>query len=91
MVQLFALREARFDLVRRLAAEGVQLVSGSDAGVAFNTFADYPGPPGHPCPNRAPFCGCTRPCGGMAHPADTMAVGRCRIVIANDARVVCNV
>lgn len=43
VAQLFALREARFDLVRRLAAEGVQLVSGSDAGVAFNTFADYPG------------------------------------------------
>jgi imidazolonepropionase-like amidohydrolase len=42
VAQYFALREARFDLVRRLAADGVQLVSGSDAGVAFNTFADYP-------------------------------------------------
>jgi imidazolonepropionase-like amidohydrolase len=42
VAQLFALQEARFDLVRRLAAAGVQLVSGSDAGVAFNTFADYP-------------------------------------------------
>jgi imidazolonepropionase-like amidohydrolase len=42
VAQYFALREARFDLVRRLAAEGVQLISGSDAGVAFNTFADYP-------------------------------------------------
>jgi imidazolonepropionase-like amidohydrolase len=42
VARYFALREARFDLVRRLAAEGVQLISGSDAGVAFNTFADYP-------------------------------------------------
>lgn len=34
---------ARFDRVRRLVEQGVQLVSGSDAGVSFNTFADYPG------------------------------------------------
>jgi imidazolonepropionase-like amidohydrolase len=29
--------------VRRLVDQGVQLVSGSDAGVSCNTFADYPG------------------------------------------------
>jgi len=34
---------ARCDRVRRLAEQGVQLVSGSDAGVSFNTFTDYPG------------------------------------------------
>jgi imidazolonepropionase-like amidohydrolase len=33
----------RFDRVRRLVEQGVQLVSGSDAGVSCNTFADYPG------------------------------------------------
>jgi imidazolonepropionase-like amidohydrolase len=33
----------RFDLVRRLVNQGVRLVSGSDAGVNFNTFTDYPG------------------------------------------------
>jgi len=34
---------ARFDRVRRLVEQGVQLVSGSDAGVSFNAFTDYPG------------------------------------------------
>jgi len=34
---------ARFDRVRRLVEQGVQLVSGSDAGVSCNTFTDYPG------------------------------------------------
>lgn len=33
----------RFDRVQCLVEQGVQLVSGSDAGVSFNTFADYPG------------------------------------------------
>ena len=33
----------RFDLVRRLVDQGVRLISGSDAGVNFNTFTDYPG------------------------------------------------
>jgi len=33
----------RFDLVRRLVDAGVRLVSGSDAGVNFNEFTDYPG------------------------------------------------
>ncbi len=33
----------RFNLVRRLVDQGVQLVSGSDAGVNFNEFTDYPG------------------------------------------------
>lgn len=36
-------QQARFELVSRLASQGVRIVSGSDAGVAFNTFADYPG------------------------------------------------
>ena len=35
--------QARFALVRRLVDDGVQLVSGSDAGVSYNTFSDYPG------------------------------------------------
>jgi imidazolonepropionase-like amidohydrolase len=38
-----AQQAARCDRVRRLVEQGVQLVSGSDAGVAFNTFRDYPG------------------------------------------------
>jgi len=33
----------RFNLVRRLVDQGVRLISGSDAGVNFNTFTDYPG------------------------------------------------
>lgn len=37
-----AKREARFELVRQLVGQGVQIVSGSDAGVALNTFTDYP-------------------------------------------------
>jgi imidazolonepropionase-like amidohydrolase len=36
------LRDARFQLVRSLVEQGVRLVSGSDAGVAFNAFSDYP-------------------------------------------------
>jgi imidazolonepropionase-like amidohydrolase len=34
---------ARCERVRRLVEQGVQLVSGSDAGMSCNTFADYPG------------------------------------------------
>lgn len=37
------LQAERFDLVRRLVEQGVRLISGSDAGVALNTFTDYPG------------------------------------------------
>ena len=37
------LQAERFDLVRCLVEQGVRLISGSDAGVALNTFADYPG------------------------------------------------
>jgi imidazolonepropionase-like amidohydrolase len=33
----------RFAVLRGLVEQGVQLVSGSDAGVNFNTFSDYPG------------------------------------------------
>src|SRR5947209_7189241 len=33
----------RFNMVRRLVEAGVQLVSGSDAGVNFNEFTRYPG------------------------------------------------
>jgi len=33
----------RFNLIRRLVDQGVRLVSGSDAGVNFNEFIDYPG------------------------------------------------
>ena len=40
--EFWAQREARFALVRQLVEQGVQLVSGSDAGVAYNTFTDYP-------------------------------------------------
>lgn len=36
-------RQARCALMRRLVDDGVQLVSGSDAGVPYNTFSDYPG------------------------------------------------
>jgi imidazolonepropionase-like amidohydrolase len=38
-----ALRQARFQLVRQLIDEGVQIVSGTDAGVTGNDFDDYPG------------------------------------------------
>ncbi len=33
----------RFNVIRRLVDQGVRLVSGSDAGVNFNAFTDYPG------------------------------------------------
>ena len=33
----------RFAVIRCLVEQGVQLVSGSDAGVNFNAFTDYPG------------------------------------------------
>lgn len=39
----YAQTQARFALVRRLVDDGVQLISGSDAGVSYNTFSDYPG------------------------------------------------
>ncbi len=39
----FTLRDQRFNLVRRLVEDGVQIVSGSDSGVGYNSFADYPG------------------------------------------------
>ena len=42
VAHFFSLREQRFNLVRRLVEDGVQIVSGSDAGVRFNTFDDYP-------------------------------------------------
>lgn len=38
-----AQRQARFHLVRQLIDAGVRLISGSDAGVAHNSFSDYPG------------------------------------------------
>jgi imidazolonepropionase-like amidohydrolase len=41
--QFLAQRETRFALVRQLVDQGVQLVSGSDAGVNHNEFSDYPG------------------------------------------------
>ncbi|MCH9046965.1 MAG: amidohydrolase family protein [SAR324 cluster bacterium] len=37
------LQQARFELVNRLVDAGVRIVSGSDAGVAYNEFGDYPG------------------------------------------------
>jgi imidazolonepropionase-like amidohydrolase len=42
-IEYLAQRESRFTLVRQLVEQGVQIVSGSDAGVAFNEFTDYPG------------------------------------------------
>ena len=42
IAHFFMLRDQRFNLVRRLVEDGVQIVSGSDAGVRLNTFADYP-------------------------------------------------
>jgi imidazolonepropionase-like amidohydrolase len=39
---LFAYQQARFELVRQFVQDGVRIVSGSDAGVTFNSFADYP-------------------------------------------------
>ncbi len=43
IAQFFALRDQRFTLVRRLVEDGVKLVSGSDSGVGYNSFDDYPG------------------------------------------------
>jgi imidazolonepropionase-like amidohydrolase len=43
IAHFYALREQRFRLVRRLVEDGVQIVSGSDAGVRYNSFDDYPG------------------------------------------------
>jgi imidazolonepropionase-like amidohydrolase len=43
IAQFFALRDQRFTLVRRLVEDGVQIVSGSDSGVGYNSFDDYPG------------------------------------------------
>lgn len=40
--QFWAQRQERFAVIRQLVEQGVQLVSGSDAGVAYNTFTDYP-------------------------------------------------
>lgn len=40
--EFLRLQHARFTLVRRLLEQGVRLISGSDAGVAYNTFEDYP-------------------------------------------------
>ncbi|MGQ4807250.1 Imidazolonepropionase [Candidatus Entotheonellaceae bacterium PAL068K] len=38
-----AQREAHFRMVRQMVEQGIQLVSGSDAGVTSNAFTDYPG------------------------------------------------
>ncbi len=43
IADFFALRDQRFTLVRRLVEDGVQIVSGSDSGVGYNSFDDYPG------------------------------------------------
>lgn len=40
--EFWATQEARFALVRRLVDDGVTLISGSDAGVNYNEFSDYP-------------------------------------------------
>ena len=40
---LFRTQKMRAELVSRLAGQGVKIISGTDAGVAHNTFADYPG------------------------------------------------
>jgi len=37
------LQRARFELVNQFVQHGVKIVSGTDAGVAHNTFDDYPG------------------------------------------------
>jgi imidazolonepropionase-like amidohydrolase len=42
IANFFALRDQRFTLVRRLVEDGVQIVSGSDSGVRYNSFEDYP-------------------------------------------------
>lgn len=43
IAQYYALRDQRFELVRRLVDDGVQIVSGNDSGVGYNSFDDYPG------------------------------------------------
>lgn len=35
-------REERFRILRQMVEQNIRIVSGSDAGVAFNTFSDYP-------------------------------------------------
>jgi imidazolonepropionase-like amidohydrolase len=35
-------REERFRMLRQMVEQNIRIVSGSDAGVAFNTFSDYP-------------------------------------------------
>jgi imidazolonepropionase-like amidohydrolase len=35
-------REERFRVLRQMVEQNIRIVSGSDAGVAFNTFSDYP-------------------------------------------------
>jgi imidazolonepropionase-like amidohydrolase len=40
--QALAEREKRFRMLRQMVEQNVRMVSGSDAGVAFNTFSDYP-------------------------------------------------
>jgi imidazolonepropionase-like amidohydrolase len=35
-------RETRFRMLRQMVEQNIRIVSGSDAGVAFNTFSDYP-------------------------------------------------
>lgn len=42
VADFFKQRQDRLDLVRYLIEDGVQIVSGSDAGVNFNTFDSYP-------------------------------------------------
>lgn len=37
------IQRGRFELVNKLVDQGVTIVSGSDAGVAYNEFGDYPG------------------------------------------------
>jgi imidazolonepropionase-like amidohydrolase len=41
--QFLAERDLRFAMLRQMAAQGVRMVSGTDAGVTCNTFTDYPG------------------------------------------------
>ena len=33
----------RFEIINKLVDQGVKIVAGSDAGVTFNEFSDYPG------------------------------------------------
>jgi imidazolonepropionase-like amidohydrolase len=41
--QFLVQREARFRMLRQMVEQNIRLVSGSDAGVAHNSFSDYPG------------------------------------------------